>query len=70
MLPMLQEIENEFRDVVKLNVLDIYKGRSLCERLTCEAEPMTIFYTKDGVVVEQSRNCDKPHIIAKLKSLL
>ena len=70
MLPMLQEIETEFGGTVKLNLLDVYKGKSLCEKLSCDAEPMTIFYTKDGVVVEQSRNCDKPHIISKLNSLL
>ncbi len=70
LLPMMQEIETEFIDTVKLNTLDVYKGKSLCERLSCDAEPMTIFYTENGVVVEQSRNCDKPHIIAKLKSLI
>lgn len=70
LLPMMQEIETDFIDTVKLNTLDVYKGKSLCERLSCDAEPMTIFYTKNGELVEQSRNCDKPHIIAKLKSLI
>ncbi|RKX92623.1 MAG: pyridine nucleotide-disulfide oxidoreductase, partial [Spirochaetes bacterium] len=70
LLPMMQEIEKEFDGKVKLNVLDIYKGRSLCERLSCDAEPMNIFYTKDGEVVEQSDQCDRPHIIEKLKSLI
>ena len=70
LLPMMQEIEKEFIDTVKLNILDVYKGKSLCERLSCDVEPMTIFYTKDGEVVEQSTMCDRPHITEKLKSLL
>ena len=70
LMPMLQEIEKEFNGKVKLSLLDIYKGKSLCERLSCDVEPMTIFYTKNGEVIEQSRNSDKPHIIEKLKSLL
>ncbi|MCD6397056.1 MAG: FAD-dependent oxidoreductase [Spirochaetaceae bacterium] len=70
LMPMLQEIEKEFDGKVKLSLLDIYKGKSLCERLSCDAEPMTIFYTKDGEVVEQSRDSDRPHIVEKLKSLL
>lgn len=70
LLPMMQEIEKEFNDKVKLNVIDIYKGRSLCDRLATDCEPMCIFYTKDGEVVEQSMNSDKPNIVAKLKSLL
>jgi thioredoxin reductase (NADPH) len=70
LLPMMQEIEKEFISDVKLNILDVYKGKSLCDRLSCDAEPMTIFYTKDGDVVEQSSMCDKPHIIEKIKSLL
>jgi len=70
LLPMMQEIEKDFKEAVKLNILDVYKGKSLCERLSCDVEPMTIFYTKNGEVVEQSTMCDKPHIIEKLKSLL
>ncbi len=70
LMPMLQEIEKEFNGKVKLSLLDIYKGKSLCERLSCDVEPMTIFYTKNGEVIEQSRNSDRPHIIEKLKSLL
>ena len=60
----------EFITEVKLNILDVYKGKSLCDRLSCDVEPMTIFYTKDGEVVEQSTMCDRPHIVEKLKSLL
>ena len=70
LLPMMQEIEKEFITDVKLNILDVYKGKSLCDRLSCDVEPMTIFYTKDGEVVEQSTLCDRPHIIEKLKLLL
>jgi len=70
LLPMMQNIEKEFNGNIKLNVLDLYKGRSLCERLSCDAKPMSIFYTKNGEIVEQSSLCDKPHIIEKLKFLL
>jgi thioredoxin reductase (NADPH) len=70
LMPMLQEIEREFEDKVKLNFIDIYKGRSLCDRLDCTASPMTIFYTKDGVVIDGSMDCSKPAIVEKLKSLL
>ncbi len=70
LLPMMQDIEKEFITDVKLNILDVYKGKSLCDRLACDVEPMTIFYTKDGEVIEQSSQCDRPHITEKLKSLL
>ncbi len=70
LLPMLQEIEKEFADKVKLNVIDIYKGRSLCDRLDCSASPMTIFYTKNGEVVDGSMDCSNPSIIKKIKSLI
>jgi len=70
LLPMLQEIEKEFDHKIKLNLIDIYKGRSLCDRLDCTASPMTIFYTKNGDVVDGSMDCSKPAIVEKLKSLL
>ncbi len=70
LLPMLQEIEKEFGDKVKLNLIDIYKGRSLCDRLDCTASPMTIFYTKNGDVVDGSTDCSRPAIVEKLKSLV
>jgi thioredoxin reductase (NADPH) len=70
LLPMLQEIEKEFGGKVKLNLIDIYKGRSLCDRLDCTASPMTIFYTKNGDVVDGSTDCSRPAIVEKLKSLV
>ncbi|MCF7927698.1 MAG: FAD-dependent oxidoreductase [Spirochaetales bacterium] len=66
LLPMLREIEEEYDGQVKVNVIDQYKGKSLCDRLACDVEPMTIFYTKEGEVVETSTQCDKPHIYEAL----
>jgi len=70
LLPMMQEIESECDGRVKLNVLDLYNGKRLCDRLSCDIEPMTIFYTKGGEVVEMSTECAKPRVIARLKSLV
>ncbi|MBN1686614.1 MAG: FAD-dependent oxidoreductase [Spirochaetales bacterium] len=70
LLPLMQEIENEFDGKVKLNVLDLYKGKRLCDRLSCDVEPMTIFYTKEGEVVEMSTECAKPQVVSRLKSLV
>jgi len=70
LLPMMQEIEESFGDQVKLNVIDQYKGKSLCERLACDVEPMTVFYTKNGEVVHISSNCDKKSVTEQLNSLV
>ncbi|POR02020.1 pyridine nucleotide-disulfide oxidoreductase [Alkalispirochaeta sphaeroplastigenens] len=70
LLPMMQEIENAFQGQVKLNVIDQYKGKSLCERLGCDVEPMTVFYTKGGEVVETSTRCDKKSVAEALNKLV
>ncbi len=70
LLPMMQEIENAFDKQVKLNVIDQYKGKSLCDRLGCDIEPMTIFYTKAGEVVETSTRCDKKSVMEQLNKLV
>lgn len=70
LLPMMQEIEGDFDGKVKLSVLDLYKGKRLCDRLQCDVEPMTIFYTKDGEVVEMSTECAKAQVVSRLKSLV
>lgn len=66
LLPMLKEIEDSFDKQVKLNVIDQYKGKSLCDRLACDVEPMTIFYTKNGEVVSVSDKCDRRSIVQTL----
>ncbi len=66
LLPMMQEIESEFDGQVKLNVIDQYKGKSLCDRLGCDIEPMTIFFTRDGEVVDTSTRVDKKSVIENL----
>ncbi|MFP4432624.1 MAG: NAD(P)/FAD-dependent oxidoreductase [Spirochaetaceae bacterium] len=66
LLPMMQQIEEAYADQVKLNVLDQYKGKSLCDRLACDVEPMTIFYTQNGEVVEISEKCDKKSVMEAL----
>jgi len=70
LLPMMQEIIELFDGQVNLSVIDQYKGKSLCERLACDVEPMTIFYTKDGEVAQISDKCDKPSILSALNELV
>jgi len=70
LLPMMQQIEEEFDEQVKLNVIDQYKGKSLCDRLGCDIEPMTIFYTKDGEVVDTSLKVDKKSVVTALNGLV
>jgi len=70
LLPVMKEIEDEFKGKVKLTTLDLYKGRSLCERLECDVEPMTVYLTKAGEIVGKCTECVKPEIIAKLKELV
>lgn len=70
MLPMMQEIEVAYGDQVKLSIIDQYKGQRLCDRLACDVDPMTIFYTKDGEVVEISSECDRPSIFGMLNKLV
>ena len=70
LLPTLQEIEKEYEDKVKLNVIDLYKGKSLCDRLSCDVEPMTIFYTVDGEVASVSTDCSVPAVKKQLEELI
>ncbi|MFP4180631.1 MAG: NAD(P)/FAD-dependent oxidoreductase [Spirochaetaceae bacterium] len=70
LLPTMQEIEEEYDGEVKLNVIDLYKGRTLCDRLSCDVEPMTIFYTKDGEVAAMSTDCSVPAVKKKLNELI
>jgi thioredoxin reductase (NADPH) len=70
LLPMMQEIEASFMGQVKLNVIDQYKGKSLCDRLGCDIEPMTTFYTKNGKVMDVCGQCDKKSIITRLNKLV
>ena len=70
LLPDMQEVVEDHKDKVKLNIIDLYKGKRLCDRLACDIEPMTIFYTKNGEVVEISSNCAKNQVSAKLAELI
>lgn len=69
LLPIMKEIEDELKGVFKLNIVDLYKGKRLCERLDCNAEPMKIIFTKNGEVVGNTKDCSKNHVIEKLKEL-
>ncbi|MFW5711218.1 MAG: hypothetical protein ACOCZA_04640, partial [Spirochaetota bacterium] len=60
----------EYEDKVKLNVIDLYKGKSLCDRLSCDVEPMTIFYTVDGEVASVSTDCSVPAVKKQLEVLI
>ena len=70
LLPDMQEVTEAFKEKVKLNVIDLYKGKRLCDRLACDVEPMTVFYTKNGEVVEISNDCAKTQVSAKLAELV
>ncbi|MDY7029732.1 MAG: FAD-dependent oxidoreductase [Spirochaetota bacterium] len=70
LLPVMQEIEKEFEGEVKLNVIDLYKGKSLCDRLSCDIEPMTIFYTLNGEVSGVSTDCSVPAVKKQLQELV
>jgi thioredoxin reductase (NADPH) len=70
LLPDMQEVTDAFKEKVKLNVIDLYKGKRLCDRLACDVEPMTVFYTKNGEVVEISNDCAKQQVSAKLAELV
>jgi thioredoxin reductase (NADPH) len=70
LLPVLQEIADSFDGKVKMNVIDLYKGKTLCDRLSCDVEPMTIFYTKNGEVAAVSTDCSVPAVKKQLGELV
>jgi thioredoxin reductase (NADPH) len=70
LLPMMSEIEQSYNGKVKLSVIDLYKGRRLCDRLACDIDPMTMFYTLNGEMVASDTNCDRPHVESKLNEYL
>lgn len=70
LLPMMTEIEQSYGGKVKMSVIDLYKGKRLCDRLACEVEPMTIFYTLNGKLVATETDCDRPHVEQRLNKLL
>lgn len=70
LLPIMREIENLYHGQVKLNVIDQYKGQNLCNRLGCDVEPMTLFYTKNGEIVETCGGCSQKTIMEKLNALV
>ncbi|RKX86379.1 MAG: pyridine nucleotide-disulfide oxidoreductase [Spirochaetes bacterium] len=70
LLPMMSEIEKSYGGKVKLSVIDLYKGKRLCDRLACDVEPMTIFYTLNGELAATEIDCDRPHIEQRLNKLL
>ena len=70
LLPMMSEIEQSYGGKVKLSVIDLYKGRRLCDRLACDVDPMTMFYTLNGEMVASDTNCDRPHVESKLNEYL
>jgi thioredoxin reductase (NADPH) len=70
LLPVLQGIADSFDGKVKMNVIDLYKGKTLCDRLSCDVEPMTIFYTKHGEVAAVSTDCSVPAVKKQLGELV
>ncbi|MFP4407994.1 MAG: FAD-dependent oxidoreductase [Spirochaetaceae bacterium] len=70
MLPIMQEIEDLYDGQVKLNVIDQYKGQSLCDRLGCEVEPMSTLFTKNGEIVDTLGKADRKAILERLDKLV
>ena len=70
LIPLLSEVEKSYNDKVKLNCIDIYKGRTLCDRLDCSCGTMTIFITKDGEVVDRVDDFSEAALRKKLDSLV
>ena len=70
LLPIMREIESLYQGQVKLNVIDHYKDHTLCEKLGCDVEPMTTFYTRDGEIVETCTRCDRRTIMETLNGLV
>jgi thioredoxin reductase (NADPH) len=70
LLPVLQDVVKSYNDKVKMSTIDLYKGKTLCDRLSCDVDPMTIFYTRDGEVAAVSTNCAVPAVKKQLEELL
>lgn len=70
LLPIMREIERDYRGQVKLSIIDQYKDHSLCEQLGCDVQPMTTFYTRDGEVVETCARCDRRTVMEQLNRLV
>ena len=70
LIPILTEVEKSYNDKVKLNCIDIYKGRTLCDRLDCSCGIMTIFITKDGEVVDRVDDFSESALKEKLDKLV
>ena len=70
LIPILTEVEKSYNDKVKLNCIDIYKGRTLCDRLDCTCGTMTIFITKDGEVVDRCNDFSEAALRKKLDKLV
>ncbi len=70
LIPLLSEVEKRYDGKVKLNSIDIYKGRSLCDRIDCQVGPMSIFLTKDGEVVDRITDFSESALVEKLDSLV
>ena len=70
LIPLLSEVEKRYDGKVKLNSIDIYKGRSLCDRIDCQVGPMSIFLTKDGEVVDRITDFSESALVEKLNSLV
>jgi len=67
-LPTIETIAKSFGNKVKLNILDYYKGKSLCLRLGEDVVPQTILFIKNGEIVFKTEQISI--VEEKLKSLL
>lgn len=67
-LKVIEDIEREYRDILKVFKIDVYKNATLAARLG-DVEALTLYYTKEGKVVKKDNNIEKDAIIENLKAL-
>ncbi|WP_032122098.1 FAD-dependent oxidoreductase [Clostridium amazonitimonense] len=68
LLKIIEEVEGEMANTLKVNKIDVYKNSSLASRLGTVEAPSVIF-TKDGEVVLKEKNITKENIINALSKI-
>lgn len=68
LLTVIEEIEKEMGDVVKVNKIDVYKNENLAKRLGTIEYP-SLVYTKDGEIVLKAKDISKDIIMDTIKNI-
>ncbi|GIM29362.1 pyridine nucleotide-disulfide oxidoreductase [Clostridium polyendosporum] len=67
-LIVIEELEKEMNQTVKVQKIDVYKNSTLAARLGTTKAP-TLVYTKNGKVVKIDRNISREHILELIKAI-